>query len=128
MSASPRMKWLTSKSLRRFFKTEQTLNLFSLIFSRNIGVYLYLKFADMDYIKKYSDKFIEVQLGVLVFQEEDSYLAYCPALNLSTYGDNINDVKGAFDDLIAAYIEDGTKMGTLEKDLLSHGWTLQISA
>ena len=82
----------------------------------------------MDYIKKHNDKFIEVQLGVLVFQEEDSYLAFCPALNLSTYGESINDVKGAFDDLIAAYIEDCTKMGTLEKDLLSHGWTLHISA
>ena len=82
----------------------------------------------MDYIKKHNDKFIEVQLGVLVFQEEDSYLAFCPALNLSTYGESINDVKGAFDDLMTAYIEDGTRMGTLEKDLLSHGWTLQISA
>lgn len=79
----------------------------------------------MEFIKK-QDKFIEVQLGVLIFQEADSYLAFCPALNLSTYGESISDVKSAFDDLIAAYVEDGVKMGTLEKDLLSHGWTLQM--
>ena len=82
----------------------------------------------MEYIKKDNDKFIEIQLGVLVFQEEDSYLAFCPALNLSTYGDSISDVKFAFDDLIKSYIEDGTRMGTLEKDLTSHGWILQINA
>ena len=82
----------------------------------------------MEYIKKQNDKFIEIQLGVLVFQEDDSYLAYCPALNLSTYGDSINDVKVAFDDLIKSYIEDCTRMGTLEKDLAANGWILQISA
>ena len=82
----------------------------------------------MDYIKKHNNKFIEIQLGVLVFQEEESYLAFCPALNLSTYGESIGDVKVAFDDLIASYIEDGTKMGTLETDLLAHGWTLHLNA
>lgn len=82
----------------------------------------------MQYIRKESDKFIEIQLGVLVFQEDDSYLAYCPALNLSTYGDSITDVKSAFDDLIKSYIEDGTRMGTLEKDLIAHGWILQMNA
>jgi len=81
----------------------------------------------MDYIK-HSDKYIEVQLGVLIFQEEDAYLAFCPALNLSTYGDSISEVKSAFDDLIASYVEDGTRQGTLEKDLVAHGWTLQMKA
>ena len=82
----------------------------------------------MNLIKKDTEQFIEVQLGVLLFQEEDSYLAYCPALNLSTYGESLIDARAAFEDLIFAYIEDGTKMGTLEKDLIAHGWTLQINA
>ncbi len=82
----------------------------------------------MNYIKGHKKRYVEVQLGVLVFQEEDSFLAFCPALNLSTYGDSIKDVKDAFDDLMAAYIEECTKMGTLEKDLRLHGWTIEQSA
>lgn len=58
-------------------------------------------------IKKLGGDFIDVQLGVLVFQEEDSYIAYCPALDLSTYGDNISDVKDAFDDLANCYFQRG---------------------
>jgi len=74
-------------------------------------------------IKK-DNKFIEVQLGVLVFQKDEAYIAYCPALELSTYGDRIGDVKTAFDDLIKSYMEDSIKMGTLEKDLRAHGWDM----
>ena len=79
-------------------------------------------------IKAQSNKSIEVQLGVLIFQEGDSYLAYCPALSLSTYGDSINDAKDAFEDLIKSYAEDCDKMGTLEKDLLAHGWIMQLAS
>ncbi|MFI5195685.1 MAG: type II toxin-antitoxin system HicB family antitoxin, partial [Chitinophagales bacterium] len=76
-------------------------------------------------IKTSGNKSIEIQLGVLIFQEGDSYLAYCPALELSTYGDSINDAKEAFEDLITSYAEDCQKMGTLEKDLAAHGWVMQ---
>jgi len=81
----------------------------------------------MDKIVKQGDKFVEVQLGVLVFQEADSYLAYCPALNLSTYGDSISDAKIAFEDVFDAYLQDCTRMGTLEKDLRAHGWEMHMS-
>jgi len=76
-------------------------------------------------IKAKGNQSVEIQLGVLIFQEGDSYLAYCPALQLSTYGDSVNDVKEAFEDLVRSYAEDSHKMGTLEKDLISHGWILQ---
>jgi len=77
-------------------------------------------------IVKHGNQFVEVQLGVLVFQESDSFLAYCPALNLSTYGDSINDAKEAFEDVIKCYLEDCAKMGTLEKDLRAHGWEMHM--
>ena len=79
-------------------------------------------------IKADGNRSIEIQLGVLIFQEENSYLAFCPALQLSTYGDSINDVKEAFADLIKSYAEDCRKMGTLEKDLNAHGWVLQAAS
>ena len=79
-------------------------------------------------IKTQVGKSIEVQLGVLIFQEDDSYLAYCPALQLSTYGDSISDAKEAFEDLVKSYVEDCQKMGTLEKDLRAHGWSMKLAA
>lgn len=78
-------------------------------------------------IVQQGNKYVEVQLGVLVFQELDSYLAYCPALNLSTYGDSINDAKEAFEDALKCYLEDCAKMGTLDKDLKAHGWTMNYA-
>jgi hypothetical protein len=80
----------------------------------------------MNKIIKQGNKYIDVQLGVLVFQEADSFLAFCPALNLSTYGDSINDAKEAFEDVIKSYLEDCAKMGTLEKDLKAHGWEMHF--
>ena len=71
---------------------------------------------------------IEIQLGVLIFQEGESYLAYCPALELSTYGESVSDAKEAFEDLITSYAEECEKMGTLEKDLTAHGWVLQSAS
>lgn len=69
-------------------------------------------------------KYVEVQLVVLVLQESNTFIAYCPALNLSTYGDSIADVKEAFDDLITSYLEDCARMGTLDSDLKAHGWNM----
>ena len=66
--------------------------------------------------------FVQVQLGVLIFQEENSFIAYCPALQMSAYGESVSDAKEAFEDLIKSYIEDTEKMGTLEEDLKKHGW------
>ena len=79
-------------------------------------------------IKTHGARSVEVQLGVLVFQEGDSYLAYCPALQLSTYGDSVNDVKVAFEDLIKSYAQDCLKAGTLEKDLIGRGWVMKDAA
>lgn len=78
-------------------------------------------------IKAQGNKTIEIQLGVLIFQEADSYLAYCPALELSTYGDSVNDAKEAFEDLIKSYAEECARAGTLEKDLRDHGWMMHKS-
>jgi hypothetical protein len=93
---------------------------------KNIGTFAGVLKIKMDnVIKAFRDQSIEVQLGVLIFQEGDSYLAYCPALQLSTYGDSVPDVKEAFEDMISSYAEDCLKAGTLEKDLIAHGWQLQ---
>jgi hypothetical protein len=67
---------------------------------------------------------ISVHLGVYVFDENGVYIAYCPALDLSGYGNNMEEAKKSFSDTLCIYIEYAIDNKTLEKDLLSHGWSL----
>lgn len=72
------------------------------------------------------DNVIELQLNVLVFQQGDFYVAYCPSLNLSSYGDTIDDAKTGFDEVMEAYLDECEENGSLRDDLVKNGWTLNI--
>ncbi|RWZ88344.1 MULTISPECIES: hypothetical protein [unclassified Hydrotalea] len=72
------------------------------------------------------DNVIELQLNVLVLQQGDYYVAYCPSLNLSSYGDTIDDAKVGFDEVMEAYLEECKENGTLHDDLVKNGWTFNI--
>ena len=68
---------------------------------------------------------IQVKVDVLLFEEHGSFVAYCPALELSSYGDDQIDAKKAFDGAMKIFIKETTSKGTLEKYLLKLGWQLQ---
>lgn len=70
-----------------------------------------------------ADNVIELRLNVLLFQQGDFYVAYCPSLNLSSYGDTVSDAKVGFDEVMEAYIEDTKENGSLKDDLARNGWT-----
>lgn len=76
----------------------------------------------MDHITTSGDRVIELQLSVLVFQEGEFYVSYCPSLEMTSYGDSIQDAKDAFDEAMRIYFEDCQKNKTLQQDLISHGW------
>ncbi|MBL7718757.1 MAG: type II toxin-antitoxin system HicB family antitoxin [Flavipsychrobacter sp.] len=65
---------------------------------------------------------LSLNVSVLVFQEEGYFIAFCPALKLSSYGDSIEDAKEGFEEVITAYIEETQRQGTLNEDLTKHGW------
>ncbi len=69
---------------------------------------------------------LELHLNVLVFQQGDYYVAFCPSLNLSSYGDSINDAKTGFDEVMTSYLEECRDNGSLHEDLLKNGWTFNI--
>lgn len=78
-----------------------------------------------NFINKTPDS-ITVSLVVLISQEdENTFLAYCPALELSSYGDTLEDAQDAFHEALGIFIEETMGKGTLEKALLSLGWTLK---
>lgn len=51
--------------------------------------------------------------------------AYCPALEFSSFGKTIKEARAAIEEALDILIEELDARGTLEQDLLEHGWTLQ---
>lgn len=76
-------------------------------------------------LSKKGNKIMNVGITVVVFKEEDIFVAYCPALELSSYGDNEMEAKEAFDEALEIFIEETSKKGTLERELLKLCWKLQ---
>jgi len=75
-------------------------------------------------IKK-TGKSVEVKVDVLLIKEGDFFVAFCPSLNISSYGDTDKDAKKAFDAALHIFIAEMDKKGSLEKELLRNGWILQ---
>jgi hypothetical protein len=68
---------------------------------------------------------LEIKLLVFFIKENDYYIAYSPALDLSSYAMDKEGAKNAFSEALHIFFEETKKKGTLEKLLLEQGWTLQ---
>lgn len=62
------------------------------------------------------------ELPVLFIKEYGKYIAYTPALDLSTSGDSVPHAKKRFVEAVTLFLRETIKMGTLEEVLLSCGW------
>lgn len=72
-------------------------------------------------------KKINIQIDVIFFKEDNQVIAFSPALELSTYGENLRDAKESFRTVFRLYLEETERKGTLIDDLLEHGWTIQTN-
>lgn len=68
---------------------------------------------------------INVNLEVLLFKEDDVYIAYSPALDISAFGKTEEDAKKEFDNNMRSYITYCMNKKTLFQDLRAHGWTVK---
>lgn len=68
---------------------------------------------------------VEVSIEILLVQEGEYFVAYCPALELSSYGKTEQKARKAFDEALEIFFEETDRLGTLEKFLLKQGWRLQ---
>lgn len=68
---------------------------------------------------------VSAKLGVDIYYDGQIYTAYCEALELSTYGDSLEDAQRAFEDAVHIFITETDKAGTLERELVKLGWKLQ---
>jgi hypothetical protein len=72
--------------------------------------------------KRIMAKFQKVVLTVTFFKEGNKFIAYTPALNLSTCGNSMEQAKRRFEEMVQLFLEETCKMGTMEDVLLECGW------
>jgi hypothetical protein len=65
---------------------------------------------------------IGIKIPVQIIKEDDQFVAYTPALDISTCGTTLEDAKKSFDELVEIFLEETIKMGTLEEVLKEQGW------
>ena len=65
---------------------------------------------------------LEVKLPVSILREDKKYVAYTPALDLSTSGNDYEEVKKRFNEIVNIFFEELIKRGTLENVLKNLGW------
>lgn len=69
-----------------------------------------------------NNKGIKVDVSVFLFKEDDVFHAYCPELDLVGYDYTEDGAKKSFEWVLKDYFDYTVKNGTLEQDLLNHGW------
>ncbi len=65
---------------------------------------------------------LEFNLPVSIIKEGKSYIAYTPALDLSTSGKDYEEVKKRFYKIVNIFFEEIAKKGTMEEVLKELGW------
>ena len=72
-------------------------------------------------------KGIKVDVSVILIKEDDVFHAYCPELDLVGYDYTEDGAKKSFEWVcfewvLKDYLDYTVENGTLEQDLLNHGW------
>ncbi len=65
---------------------------------------------------------LSLKIPVSIFKEDKHFIAYTPALDLSTSGDSFKEVKNRFEEAVYIFFDEVSKRGTLEEVLQELGW------
>ncbi|MBQ9364054.1 MAG: type II toxin-antitoxin system HicB family antitoxin [Bacteroidaceae bacterium] len=68
------------------------------------------------------EQLITASLSAYVFAEDGNFVAYCPELDMSAAGTDEEDARTSLSEVLSIYFNDTISRGTLEEDLLAHGW------
>ena len=70
---------------------------------------------------------IKCVLPLISFKEDNSFITYCPALDLSGYGENEAEADKSFEEVLSQYFKYTVNKKTLAEDLKKMGWTIRKS-
>ena len=65
----------------------------------------------------------KITFKVEVFREGNVYVAICPELNVSSFGDTVDEAKKSLLKAVEAFLEECERMGTSEEVLEEAGFT-----
>ncbi len=68
---------------------------------------------------------IKCDLPLIIFEEDNNIIAYCPALDLSGYGSTEEDAKKSFKVTLSEYFRYTVHKKTLAEDLKKYGWIIR---
>lgn len=74
----------------------------------------------------FGDKGVDITVSLFVFKEGETYIAYCPSLDLSGYDYTADGACADFEYMLTDYLNHQLKNGTLRTDLISHGFQSPI--
>jgi len=60
---------------------------------------------------------IQIDFDIIVFEENKTFVAYCPELDISSCGSSIEHAKAMLKTAVRLFLEEADKMGTLESIL-----------
>lgn len=69
-----------------------------------------------------SRNLLSAKLPVEIFKEGGQFIAYCPALDISTSAESLTEVRKMFAEMINIFFEEVIKMGTMDEVLSQCGW------
>jgi len=64
----------------------------------------------------------KVEFTAEIFREDEVYVALCPELNVSSFGDSVDEAKKSLVEAVTAFLEECKAMGTLEEVLEEAGF------
>ncbi|KKU49911.1 MAG: hypothetical protein UY47_C0002G0020 [Parcubacteria group bacterium GW2011_GWB1_49_7] len=70
----------------------------------------------------------QASLPVTFLREGNKFVAYTPALDLSTAGDTFEQAKSRFSEAVQIFFEECYNMGTLERVLKELGWRRGVNS
>lgn len=65
---------------------------------------------------------MDISVRVEIFKEGDAYVALSPELNVSSFGETVDEAKKSLKEAVGAFIEECETMGTLEEVLEESGF------
>jgi predicted RNase H-like HicB family nuclease len=57
---------------------------------------------------------IPIEYDIIIFKEDETYVAYCPELDVSSCGGTVDHAKAMLKNAVRLFLEESEKMGTLE--------------
>lgn len=67
---------------------------------------------------------VQISVSAFLFREGDTYIAYCPSLDISGYEHTEEKAKAELEYMLREWLVEQMENGTLRKDLEKHGWEL----